>query len=108
MRKLASAKYMLENLHLDARGLAFPLWGIFEVFASSAGWVLLQIARRQDTKPLFHELPGSDEALFPELQGDNCWWQAKTFLSVTWEDVFIEGGIGCCYYTTKVTCWFHF
>lgn len=68
----------------------FPLWGIFEVIASSAVmlWVPLEIARRQDTGPLFHGLLGSDEALFPNPQGDDCRWQAKMFwsLRLSWKD----------------------
>ncbi|XP_030019097.1 cyclin N-terminal domain-containing protein 1 [Sphaeramia orbicularis] len=66
---LGSTKCILGNLHLDASG-GFPPWGIFEVTASSAVmlWVPLEITGRQDTESLFYGLPGSDEALSPELQ----------------------------------------
>lgn len=64
--------------------------------------VSLEIARRQDTEPLFHRLLGSDEALFPQLQGDDCGWQAKRFYSVrlSWKAVLLKRDIGCCFNET--------
>ncbi len=98
-----STKRILENLHLDARG-AFRLWGIFEVTASSAVmlWGSLEIAWRQDSEPLFHGPPEWDEPLSPELQGDDCRWQAKRFWSLRlfWKAALLKRGVGCCYNET--------
>lgn len=59
----------------------FPPWGLFEVPASSAVmlWVAVEIAGGQDTEPLFHELPGSDEALSPKPQGKTAGGEQRGF-----------------------------
>lgn len=52
-------------------------------------------AWRQDVKPLFHGLSGSDEALFSDLQGDDCRWQARKEVLVC-KSVLLQRIIGCC------------
>ena len=86
-----------ENLHLGARG-ADPLWGIFEVVASSAAvlWAALERAAGQDTEPLYLRLRRS---IFPpELEQNNCRWQETRSESVKtkWWKAVIRS-VGCCF-----------